>query len=143
MKTILICGSRDCTPEMRQKAATLIMSATLKDECQFVVGDAVGIDDEVVRFLTKVAPSQLKAVYGITAKPRNGAPAEKYIHLQGLGYYMRDAFMVEQADEIIGIWNGRSNGTRQTCRYAVLRGKPTRVLRFPLTPPSGRTSEDS
>ena len=40
--------------------------------------------------------------------------------------------MVDQADYIIAVWNGKPSGTGKTVQYAQQQGKPVRVIN-PIT----------
>lgn len=40
----------------------------------------------------------------------------------------RNRYMVDQADHIIAVWDGRPSGTEKTARYAQRQGKPVTVI---------------
>ena len=42
--------------------------------------------------------------------------------------HKRNRYMVDQADFIIAVWDGRVSGTSKTVRYAQHQGKPIRVI---------------
>lgn len=42
--------------------------------------------------------------------------------------HKRNQYMVDQADYIIAVWNGKPSGTGKTVRYAQQQGKPVRVI---------------
>jgi predicted Rossmann fold nucleotide-binding protein DprA/Smf involved in DNA uptake len=50
-------------------------------------------------------------------------------------YYMRDCAMVDLADVVVAIWNGKSSGTRLTKDYAKKQGKLARVIEIAPTLP--------
>lgn len=42
--------------------------------------------------------------------------------------HKRNRYMVDQADYIIAVWDGRPSGTAKTVQYAQRQGKPIRVI---------------
>lgn len=46
--------------------------------------------------------------------------------------HKRNRYMVDQADYIIAVWNGKPSGTGKTLQYAQQQGKPVRVIN-PIT----------
>ena len=46
--------------------------------------------------------------------------------------HKRNRYMVDQADYIIAVWNGKPSGTGKTVQYAQQQGKPVRVIN-PIT----------
>lgn len=40
----------------------------------------------------------------------------------------RNRYMVDQADTLIAVWNGRPSGTGKTVRYALTMNKPVRII---------------
>jgi hypothetical protein len=101
-----------------------------------LVGDALGVDAAVVK-----AAEGLRLgyqCYGIDNAPRNGA--NNYINVSPMlqlrhysaqrRFQMRDFYMVENADVVICIWNGKSRGTRVVYDYATQQGKTVYLKQF-------------
>lgn len=129
---LLITGSRDASRKMLHVARRIVRATKWDDEfypsllgCEIVVGDASGIDDEVV--ITCRQYGVTYSCYGITQTPRNSAHIHFYDQVSG-DFLSRDRVMVEQCDLCIAIWNGVSRGTKYTYDYAVKLGKKARLL---------------
>ncbi len=116
---LLISGSRNATKTMKTTARAAVLRAN-ELGWEIIVGDAVGIDHEVILACQKHGVPY--TVYGITAEPRciKNVP---YVHVQG-NYTQRDKIMVLNADNIYCIWNHESPGTKKVYEYAKFTGKP-------------------
>lgn len=102
----MICGSRNRTRAMTDYAKRCVQKAQANGD-SIIVGDALGIDEDVVTFCERLGVPY--TCYGIQAEPRNYAPS--YINTQLPTYTARDEYMVGLADKVMCIWNGDSNGT--------------------------------
>ena len=142
-KNLMICGSRDASPRMLSFAryCTLKVLAMDKMNVHVLVGDAHGIDEEVVRTcMTWGIPF---TCCGIAQNPRNGATRQHYQRIISTTntyadkYRERDQFLVGQADFVICISNGeerRANGqltgTLTVHEYAKSLGKQVHLRTF-------------
>jgi hypothetical protein len=131
MPKILICGSRYATHAMLDMARSVV-SRTHYYGGEILVGDADGIDKKVVQTAECIGLSYV--AYGIWHKARNGAVSymniwpevSNRVGKQYRGskyrtkqlYTERDKWMVEQADFVVCIWNGKSTGTKAVYEYA-------------------------
>jgi hypothetical protein len=118
MTILLICGSRDASPQMLRVAAAAVSRAHAHG-WRILCGDASGVDHAVIMTCCKLGVPF--AFYGITKQPRHFCcehhAAEDYHRVPG-GYLDRDKFMAEAADRCFGICRKRSSGTMFTCQYA-------------------------
>ena len=138
---ILICGSREASPRMTDYATRCVFQASLKGH-SIIVGDASGVDTAVI-----IAVRQYNVpctIYGISKEARCAkqvetyctamgytAPMPPYIRCEG-DFLARDRVMVEAADLVMGIWNGRSTGTMYTVNYARKLRKEAHLRTFTL-----------
>lgn len=124
---ILFTGSRDATPAMLKRAKKLAWQCIRKKQ-DIVVGDAGGVDAEVIRIcnLHKYARVTVWGAYGMI---RHGAACgvNKVTYAD---YPRRDLILAGNCDVCIAIWNGRSRGTIITVNYAKELGKRVQVIDF-------------
>lgn len=114
---ICITGSRSLVGEMGYVIGVVRRCKELG--ATVIVGDAPGIDSLVS--LTCAMEHVPCIVHYIAAKPRRWAKGNNLCHVKG-SYLARDRFMVERADIVFAIWDGRSRGTKYTYDYAVKQG---------------------
>lgn len=142
-RQVLISGSRYATTDMLDVVRAVLHRIRYYAD-ELIVGDAEGIDAEAVRLAERMGVPY--TTYGIWGKARNGA--SEYVNIwreverragkitgsphtrSKILYTHRDRFMVEQADIVICIWNGKSSGTKAVYDYAIELGKSA-VLRVP------------
>lgn len=111
---LMICGSREASPALLWQAWSAAQSAFRMNVAgwEIVVGDAHGVDAEVVR--TAQIFDIPYTVVGIALHPRNGASMRHYMRLvtvsgvQAERYRERDRYLVQQADRIICLTNGQT-----------------------------------
>lgn len=125
-RTVLICGSREITQGLRELAIVIVKKQWWVGN-HVIVGDALGIDREVVK-TAEVCQMHYRC-YGVLPSARNGAVVYECLpllttlfHLRE-AYRRRDEFMVRQADLVICLWNGLSHGTKHVADYAIAEGK--------------------
>lgn len=101
-------------------------------DASIIVGDAIGVDAEVVCECIKQAVPF--TCYGITSKPRNGCPLRFYVQVPCCRNYLeRDDYMVRQLgpDGIcMALWNGTSRGTIYTYEGAEKAGAKAYLKNF-------------
>lgn len=146
MKTVLICGSRIASLNMLHFARMAAMKAyhLFTSEWQVIVGDAQGVDAEVVN--TCQTWSIPYTCMGISLAPRNGAALRHYQRVVTTGstmaerYAERDRFMVRSAHCVVCIsndelrrGNGSASGTLAVYEYANRLHRQT-FLRIPDDP---------
>lgn len=106
---LLICGSREITE--------FDFTAYVPEDTEVIItGGAKGIDS-----------------IGETYAREKGIAYET--HLPEYGRYgrgapmVRNKQMVDLADAVLAVWDGKSSGTKQTVKYAEDAGKPVTVVR--------------
>lgn len=105
---LLIVGSRSITD--------FDLSPYIPEDTELIIsGGANGVDTLAEAYADKHKLSKLilRPQYGLYKK---GAPLK------------RNETMVEIADKVLVIWDGVSNGTRYTAKYADKKGKETVVV---------------
>lgn len=165
MPKILICGSRDATPDMLAFVRKLLLRFKRREQqgsepVEIVVGDAGGIDERVV--MQCLALDIWFDLYSAVGKPprlprmRENA---RYWYVDNIpytavpavqrpfggidwkqSYLERDRVMCREASSAIGIWNAKSTGTPFTTSYMSKLGKPSILLPF-VTPKDWSMSE--
>lgn len=122
-KTVLISGSRS----IKQLPTEAIASINRIIELQFkiIVGDALGVDSLVLKYLKSKNYEQVKVYYALfdgKGKPRNtsGYPC---VGVSG-NYRDRDKLMCSLADYGLAIWDGKSIGTAEN----ISRVQKTKVI---------------
>ncbi|EQB65178.1 MAG: hypothetical protein AMDU3_IPLC00003G0030 [Thermoplasmatales archaeon I-plasma] len=110
---ILICGSRYDIDEDKVRQIIEDIVHNNPDE-EYMHGGAVGVDSMADSILKShgITPEVVKPDYELHG---NYAPLE------------RDNRMVDVADEIHVLWNGRSRGSQYVMRYAKAHGKATHM----------------
>ena len=105
---LLIAGSRSIT--------TFNLSQHIPSETDLIIcGGAKGIDSVAEQFAdqNKISKLVLRPKYNLYGR---AAPLK------------RNDFMVDLADEILIIWDGKSRGTKHTIDYATKMKKPLCVI---------------
>lgn len=138
-KTVLICGSRYYMSDKMLTFAGKIASDEIERGNDIICGDAPGVDFTVASVCSHRKVSCM--VYTPWRLPRDmfrdlnlpfistgttaghGDDGLKVTQ----GYYHRNKVMVDLADKVIAIWNGRSGGTKQTFQYAMSQNKEVLV----------------
>lgn len=137
-KVMCISGSRELTREMTFAPQRVLFNAH-QDGYAILVGDAPGVDAEIIRAAKTLNIPVV--VFGITEKPRLNTFDFPYIHVKRSTYHARDQIMIDLADRWIGIWNGRSKGTKEAGQYAQRRSKPAHLLTYPKAQPRQSTEQ--
>jgi len=122
---IMICGSRKRTSKMADYAKRCVQKALANGD-SIIVGDACGIDEDVVTVCERIGVPY--TCYGISADPRNHA--SNYVNTGLADYTARDERMVGEADKVMCIWNGDSNGTMNVFHYATKSKKQAWLATF-------------
>lgn len=111
---ILITGSRDASLDMLAYARKLVERAKLQGY-EIIVGDASGIDAEVIRHCDKLdVPVE---VWGAYNKLRHRSLQGDNNTIPG-SYPERDRLMAAKCDLCVAVWNGVSKGTIITYQAA-------------------------
>lgn len=114
MNKLLITGSRKAGSRLLWLSWELI-STLNKDEWEVIVGDAPGIDANVIRACDyhgiKVT------VYGAYGKMRNKTVNGENIATKG-SYPGRDKIMAGKCNQCVAFWDGESKGTKITFEAA-------------------------
>jgi predicted Rossmann fold nucleotide-binding protein DprA/Smf involved in DNA uptake len=140
----MICGSRDATPAMLSFARLVTLRAwhmVLNTQWRIIVGDAHGVDEEVVR--TCLTWGIAFTCCGIAQSPRSGAPKRHYQRIVTTAssyaerYRERDRYMIHQANLVVCISNGETlrkggqpTGTLAVYEYAKHLGKRVYLRSF-------------
>ena len=126
---LMISGSRSANWNMLEYARRVVARAI---ECnwQIVVGDNPdGIDAEVVRECNLRHYSHV-IVVGVAQKPRNGGVSNsRYIQI-GKSYTERDQMMAKASNRMLGIWDGKSAGTKHGYQFAQSLNKTAHLMDF-------------
>jgi hypothetical protein len=127
MQYVLITGSRDASFDMLVKAVEVVIALGKKGDA-VIVGDAEGIDEQVIR----ACESNKVPVYVFGAYNRMRHQTRWIAHnLMTPGSYIeRDKLMATFCTGCIGIWNGRSRGCKATMDFARALGKPVELFNF-------------
>lgn len=134
---LLVCGSRETCNDAIDFARRCVDRAKVKGY-EIIVGDATGIDTEVVvHAMTHRLPL---TIYGITRTARCWSAIEQTVKLHKVDFptytrcegdfLARDRVMAEACDICIGVHNGISRGTLYTVNYARHLGKETHLRTF-------------
>lgn len=111
MALVLVTGSRDIKDYNR---VAEILQKEIKEGDEVVHGDArYGVDILTTEWCKN------KGVTYHKVPPLN--PSNK------ISYLFRNAEMVGMCDRVVGIWDGKSRGSKFTIDYAKERGKPVSV----------------
>ena len=127
MNKILITGSRNASGAMLQKARDVTIKC-VKNGCHIVVGDAGGIDTEVIRTAGGFRYSHI-TVWGAKGFQRVMTVYGENKFTKA-GYIERDSIMAASCDKCVAIWDGQSRGTRATFTFAINLARPTVVFNF-------------
>jgi ribonuclease HI len=129
---LMVSGSRRTSENMLEYARRVVARAI---ECnwQIVVGDNPdGVDTEIVKECNRRKYSNV-IVVGIARKPRNGGVQNsRYIQI-GKSYSERDQMMAKASDRMLGIWDGKSAGTKHGYQFAQSLGKTAHLMDFAST----------
>jgi hypothetical protein len=109
---LLICGSRSITSY--PVVATIISAMEYRPD-EVIHGGARGVD---------TAAGQWAREHGAYERV---FPADWDEHGKAAGM-IRNREMVDECDEVLAIWDGKSRGTKHTIDYAKSTGKLTRVI---------------
>jgi hypothetical protein len=126
METLLITGSRNMHGHMREWVRRTVARAK-ENGWAVIVGDAGGVDAAVIQDCAELdVPC---TVYGAYNKMRNRIPQSAiHFNIALLGTYPeRDRHMTEKCSRCVGIWDGKSRGTRLTFSLVASRGLPVHV----------------
>jgi hypothetical protein len=133
MPTLLISGSRHWHDDTYTGSTPLPTIVSWHVEAlveragewgwSLIAGDAPGVDHWAAREAWGRNIPLLTV--GLSDWPRHGVVGRSLSHLQldVRSYTKRDHFMVEQADHVMCVWNGKSLRTAAIYAYAMKRGK--------------------
>lgn len=116
---ILITGSRAATRKMRDFAERCVRKAKT-DGHTVITGDAYGVDEATATECQKLGVPLI--VYAKTPNPIHGTKGVAY-RWDFNSYTERDRAMVDVADQVVCIWDGKSPGTKLVYEYAEKIGK--------------------
>ena len=120
---LLITGSREASDRMLQYAR-IVVDRAKQLGWSIVVGDAEGIDAEVIAWCDMLGvPVEVHGSYG---KLRHQSRTGKNV-THPASYPERDRIMAGICDVCIGVWNGKSRGTKVTVDAAAALGKTTHL----------------
>jgi ribonuclease HI len=126
---LMVSGSRRTSENMLEYARRVVARAI---ECnwQIVIGDNPdGVDTEIVKECNRRKYNNV-IVVGIARKPRNGGVQNScYIQI-GKSYSERDQMMAKASDRMLGIWDGKSAGTKKGYQFAQSLGKTAHLMDF-------------
>lgn len=123
--SLLISGSRDATKAMLDYAFRAVERAGERG-WQIVVGDAPGIDQAVIDACNLF--DVRCEIYGAKSSIRARVhPGQTTMALPTRSYRVRDQDMVNHADYVLCLWNGRSRGTRYVYEFATAAPGPKQV----------------
>ena len=118
INTVAICGSRSIIEDnlaFRRLIWTIEKAIQHNPEVVFNIGDANGVDVEAQKILNQMNHQNV-VVWHVKGKLRNLAndtwktqPVEYKNH--STRFTERDSAMIENADKLIAVWNGKSKGT--------------------------------
>ncbi|ACV50231.1 putative GTP-binding protein [Delftia phage PhiW-14] len=123
MKTVAITGSRSIKDK---QAVWHILDRVFPNDAMMIHGGAIGVDT----FADEWAKSRGVPVQGY------GAGWHKIGH-KGAGM-IRNGFLVDKADEVISIWDGKSTGTADAVEKA--RKQRKKCVQFCIPPSVGPLS---
>lgn len=113
LKVVLVCGSRGIHAESYNPVRDVLLES---GRCIFLSGDCPEGADYWVLELAKTFK-----------QPRLAIPADWDTHGKQAGF-IRNAQMVELADECIAVWDGKSKGTAHTIELCRKKGIPVRII---------------
>ncbi len=125
---VLVCGSRNCSPEMAEKVKEVVRWIAGSGH-GLIVGDAEGVDRIALTEMSLLNEARRSVVYGACGRVRFSVPYAKRVVLPE-GYLHRDRVMVREADLVVAVWDGVSRGTRYTFEYARRCGKRVIVRKY-------------
>ena len=138
MKKIMFSGSRASSKEAIEKARILARKY-IPQASIVLVGDAPGVDEEVIKVAAQLGMAHKLVVKAPGKKPRVWVPREaKLVILAGKGYsfreraYSRDRESIEEADLIVVVRTNKSGGASSVIEYARSLGKKIEVYDFDL-----------
>jgi ribonuclease HI len=112
---LVVSGSRHGVNDYMRSGISRLVRDAQRFGWTLLVGDASGVDEEVIRVADKIGATVL--VVGMTEHPRNGGSKQPDSYIIPVkvedrrGYSARDRWMIRQAHKFVGIWNGTSRGT--------------------------------
>lgn len=119
--TVMVCGSREMAPGAENYIRKVLVPSAKERGYRILIGDAIGTDYTVgMACIEQGVPFM---VVGIGNLPRFEIDLSHYSQIVRAAYTDRDRFMIDFADQIIGLWNGKSAGTKRAIEYADAIGK--------------------
>lgn len=128
MDKILITGSRFPNPDISKKCSNFLESLLdKKGKITILVGDAEGIDSQVIDFCDEHSLNVI--VHGAYGKIKKYTGSRKGFNLILAGDYIyRDNYMAFMSDECVAFWDGHSPGTKHTFEFAKGYLKPVTIV---------------
>ena len=96
----------------------------------FITGMAIGVDMFAAEIAEKWSEALRDRYFDIASKCDKETLLQQRYTPDCM--HKRNRYMVDQADYIIAVWNGKPSGTGKTVQYAQQQGKPVRVIN-PIT----------
>ena len=140
-QTLMMCGSRDDSAALRQLAVDAVYRARDNGWKRILVGDALGIDQVVVKACEHIKLPYLAV--GITRYPRNGAKHYQWIlsaTAGRAGFQYRDRYLADRSAAVLCFWNGESQGTLNVYEYMRIQQKPAHLITADVTVPQWPTA---
>ncbi len=137
---LMIAGSHYATREMLDYARRAVRRAHQLGWTVLVGDNPKGVDMAVVRECNRLKTRVIVA--GTANYPRNyGCMHGSYMKVERdiyrvthgdllNGYTARDRWMVDNCQQALFIWNGKSPGTKAGYDYAIQRGKRAHLITF-------------
>lgn len=123
---LLITGSRNASPKMIEYAKKVVERAH-ELGWSIIVGDAPGVDWMVIAHCDFLfVPVEVHGAFG---KCRNQSSQGNNI-THKCTYPERDRIMADLCDRCVGVWNGKSHGTKITHEAVLALGKPSYLKNF-------------
>ena len=145
INTITITGSRKLSKKHIWKKFDEYLNLWTKCGRKWLVGGACGVDHWAIEWLleknedcTAVVPftilSQPKVVQPILKEmKKNGKVIELKLPNNKGAYLIRNKFMVDRSNVVIGFWNGRTGGSSKTLIYGIEKGREVHAYPIKLS----------
>jgi hypothetical protein len=118
---LLICGSRELFLSVDVEKLIFTELCKLKPEDALLNGGAKGIDSYVLHCVEILAKEGIMIKVEIHKPEYDDAPTPQSAPI------LRNKEMVDQADRVIAIWNGKTRGTKSVIDYAKEKDKSVKV----------------
>ena len=140
-QAITITGSRDVTRQAARPQFEVHLAAYLDQGRTWLLGSALGVDRWATEWLLDLA-EQCWVVVPFTAsdQPRDaGCCFDRVARLIELNlprskrsYMIRNRYMVDRSEVVVGFWSGKPGGTRSTLQYAIRERREVHLIPIPV-----------